>query len=231
MQNRNRRRPSPAVVISLLALVFSMAGTATAARVLIKSSSQVKNGALTGSDLKNGTVSTRDLKDNAVTGDKVKNGTLESDDFSGSARSALQAAETQALEVYRKAGPENQPAGEGDFKRVATLDNLPAGTYAVIAKTVLTPLEAQGQSLLDQGETIAGRCELDAGGDKDQSATFIGSPGALAPGIVHTQITRSFGSGGSVTLGCQVNAATWRASDTSIIAIRVGRAPRSAVEG
>ena len=229
MRNRNRRRPSPATVISLLALIFSMAGTATAARVLITSSSQVKNGTLTSSDLKDAGVSSRDIKDNAVTSAKVKNGSLESDDFSGAARTALQAAETQALEVFRKTGPDGQPAGT-DFKRVATLENVPAGTYAIFAKTVLTPIEAQG-GFFGQGATLSGRCELDAGGDKDQSVAFLGSPGAIAPSVISTQITRSFGSSGSVTLSCTVEKATWKASDTSIVAIRVGRAPRSPVEG
>ena len=42
MRDRTRRKPSPATVIALIALVFSMAGTATAARVLITSTSQIK---------------------------------------------------------------------------------------------------------------------------------------------------------------------------------------------
>ena len=231
MQNRNRRRPSPATVIALLALVFSMAGTATAARVLIKSSSQIKNGAVTSADLKDGGVSARDLRANAVDGTKVRNGTLDADDFSGAARTALQAAETQALEVFRKNGPEAQPAGT-DFKRVATLANVPGGTYSISAKTVITPIETTEGGLLGQGVgSLAARCELDAGGDKDQSVAFVGSPGALAPGLVYNQITRSFGSSGTVTLSCAIDKASWRASDTSIIAVRVGRAPRSPVEG
>jgi hypothetical protein len=218
-------------VIALLALVFSMAGTATAARVLITSSSQIKSGSVTGSDIKDGNVAARDLKANAVDSSKIKNGSLDADDFSGSARTALQAAETQALEVFRKSGPDAQPAGT-DFKRVATLDNVPAGTYALSAKTVITPIESTEGGLLGQGTgSLAARCELDAGGDKDQSVSFVGSPGALAPGLVYNQITRSFGSSGRVTLSCAIDKATWRASDTSIIAVRVGRAPRSPVEG
>ena len=229
MRNRNRRRPSPATVISLLALVFSMAGTATAARMLITSSSQIKSGVVTSSDLKDSGVSTRDIKDSSVTTEKVKNGTLSADDFSGAARTALQAAETQALEVFRKSGPDGQPAGT-DFKRVATLENMPAGTYAIFAKTILTPIEATG-GFFGQGATLSGRCELDAGGDKDQSVAFLGSPGAIAPGTITTQITRSYGSSGTATLSCAMEKATWKASDTSIVAIRVGRAPRSPVEG
>ena len=227
MRNPTRRRPHPATVISLLALAFSMAGTATAA-IVIKSSSQIKNGAVTGSDIKNASVAGKDIKPNALTGATVKNGSLESDDFSGAARGALQAAETQALEAFRKAGPEN--GEKAKLTRVATLANVPAGTYAIFAKTVLTPFEAQG-GCFGQSATISGHCVLDAGGDKDEARALLGTPGALAPGAINTQITRAFGSGGSVVLDCEVLETTWRASDTSIIAIRVGKAPRSPVEG
>ena len=228
MRNRNRRRPSPATVISLLALVFSMAGTATAARVLITSSAQVKNGAITGADIKDANVAGRDLKNDAVTGEKVRNGSLDADDFTGAARTALQAAETQALEVFRKAGPENQPKAE--LKRVATLVNVPPGTYAIFGKTVITPNEAQ-DGFFGQSATISGHCVLDAGGDKDEARALLGTPGALAHGVINAQITRSFGSAGNISLDCEVVETTWRASDTSIIAVRVGKAPRSPVEG
>lgn len=228
MRNRNRRRPSAATVISLLALVFSMAGTATAARVLIKSSSQIKNGAVTSADVKDGAVSARDLNGDAVTGEKVKNGSLGAEDFSGAARSALQAAETQALEVFRKAGPESQPKAK--LARIATLNNVPPGTYAIFAKSVITPFE-NSSGFLGQSATISGHCVLDAGGDKDEARALLGTPGALAPGVINVQITRSFGSTGTIALDCEVVESEWRASDTSIIAVRVGKAPRSPVQG
>jgi hypothetical protein len=227
MRNRTRRRPSPATLISLLALVISMAGTATAA-VVISNSSQIKNGVVTGSDLKDASVSGKDLKANAVDSDKIRNGSLGADDFQAGARAALQAAETQALEAFRKSGPEGQPKAK--VSRVATLNNVPAGTYAIIAKTVITPNPPEG-GLLNQGATISGHCVLDASGDKDESRALLGTPGALSPGVIFTQITRSFSSTGVVALDCDVAETTWRASDTSIIAVRVGRAPRSPVEG
>lgn len=54
------RRPSPAIVIALIALVASFAGTA-AARVLITSSSQVRTGALNGTDVRDHSLFRRDL--------------------------------------------------------------------------------------------------------------------------------------------------------------------------
>ena len=48
-----RRRPSPALIVAIIALVVACAGTATAAGVLIKRSSQVARGAINSGDLRN----------------------------------------------------------------------------------------------------------------------------------------------------------------------------------
>jgi Collagen triple helix repeat (20 copies) len=48
------RRPSPALVVAIIALVVACAGTATAARVLITSSKKVARGAINTGDLRNG---------------------------------------------------------------------------------------------------------------------------------------------------------------------------------
>lgn len=225
MTNRNRRKPSPATVIALLALVFSMAGTATAARVLITSSSQIKANAVTGSDIKNGSVARGDLKADAVNADKIRNGSLGSEELSSEARAALGA---EALEAFRKAGPTG--VERATSARVATLSNIPAGTYAIFAKTIITPDKPES-GFFREGEGIAGHCTLDASGDRDDGRALLGSPGALAPATVTMQITRTFGSAGTAALDCDVNVSKWRASDTSIIAVRVGKTSRSPVEG
>ena len=51
-RGRRLRLPSPALVVACLALLVAAAGTGTAATILITSSSQVKNGSLTGADIK-----------------------------------------------------------------------------------------------------------------------------------------------------------------------------------
>ena len=55
------RRPSPALVVAILALLAATAGTATAAKVLVSSSKQVATGAITSSDLKDRTIRPADL--------------------------------------------------------------------------------------------------------------------------------------------------------------------------
>jgi len=63
------RRPSPAMVVAVVALVSSLTGGAVAATLI------------TGADIKNGTIGTKDIKKNAVVSKKVKNGSLLSKDF------------------------------------------------------------------------------------------------------------------------------------------------------
>jgi hypothetical protein len=62
MRRLARHRPSPALIVAIVALVVACAGTATAARVLINDSSEVASGAINSGDLANGKgVSLRDL--------------------------------------------------------------------------------------------------------------------------------------------------------------------------
>ena len=54
------RRPSPAFVLALIALMVALSGTGYAATKI--TSKDVKNNSLTGADIRNGTVGTADLK-------------------------------------------------------------------------------------------------------------------------------------------------------------------------
>lgn len=63
------RRPSPALIISSLALVVATGGTSYAAVMI------------TGKDIKNGTVSSKDIRNNTVKSKDVKNGSLRAKDF------------------------------------------------------------------------------------------------------------------------------------------------------
>jgi hypothetical protein len=54
-----RKRISPPLIISILAVVFSIAGSATAASLI--TGRQIKNGSITGADVKNRSISSSDL--------------------------------------------------------------------------------------------------------------------------------------------------------------------------
>jgi hypothetical protein len=69
MGNRRRFRPSPALVISLIALFVAMGGIGYAAATI--GTSDIKNGAVTTKKLHNNAVATKKIKNNAVTGAKA----------------------------------------------------------------------------------------------------------------------------------------------------------------
>jgi hypothetical protein len=68
------RRPSPAMVVSCMALVVALGGTSYAALQLPRNSvgtKQLKKNAVTGAKLRNGAVSEKKIKNGAVTPSKV----------------------------------------------------------------------------------------------------------------------------------------------------------------
>ncbi|MEP6909471.1 MAG: hypothetical protein ABI896_03450 [Actinomycetota bacterium] len=110
---------------------------------------------------------------------------------------------------------------------MATLTNVAAGSYLVVAKMTLAQTDnAQSESAVT--------CTLDAGGGvTDTSEAEIGrhQQGALQA-TISFQLAKTFASTGSIVLRCN-SAANFSiaARHTSIAAIAVGAATRSAVNG
>ncbi len=200
------RRPTPSLAVALLALFVALGGTATAASVLITSSKQVRNGSLTGADLRDGSVGAKELT------------------------SAAQASMsgTAAIEATRAVGPVDVP--KGGSEKVATLVIGESGRYALFAKTVLTGTQNSAK-LFNTGDSIGGHCTLDAAGDTDQSRALLGAPGANSPGQLNLQMTRTLQAGDQVVLTCDVVDAVWRASNTSIMALKLSDVQRQPVQG
>ena len=217
------RRPSPALIVSILALVMATAGTATAAKVLITSSSQVKNGVITSADLRDGGVLGKDIRNGAVTLEKLAANAKPKTTSGGQTGGS----QTNAFEVFRKDGPVTGEANK--LQRVLTMNNLAPGVYAIFAKSILTSSGSDG-GLFGQGQTTGGHCKLDAAGDVDESRVILGTPGANAPAGLSMQITRSFDKPSTVALDCEATT-QWRATDSSIIAIRVESSPRTPSDG
>lgn len=71
---KRMRRPSPALVLSLVALFVALGGTGYAAVKI--NGKNIKNGTVAGSKLKNQAVTAAKLKNKTVTGAKVKDNTL-----------------------------------------------------------------------------------------------------------------------------------------------------------
>jgi hypothetical protein len=114
MKGLRNHRPSPALVISILALVMATIGTALAATNLPKNSVGSKQ-------LKNNAVATNKIKKEAVTGAKVKKGTLTGTNINlsslGTVPSATTAATAQSLtppEPIHRVGAPGEPRFEDE---------------------------------------------------------------------------------------------------------------------
>jgi len=223
------KRPSPALVISIIALCVALGGSATAATVLIKNSAQVRAGAINGSDIKNRSIAGIDLANGAVNATKIAKGTITNDNLSAGVRNQFSSQGFSATEVVRKAGPAQGPG----VARVATLAALAPGTYAISAKTILAPNNPDrgilGEIDRDQ-KTIPGHCVLDAAGDRDDATGPIVLPFTNTPQTLNLQMTRTLASAADVTLTCD-SSIEFRASDTSIIALKLSGSSRTDVTG
>jgi hypothetical protein len=219
-------RPTPAMVVAIIALIVACAGTATAAGiVLIKSSAQVKAGALNGSDLKSKTLTNRNLADGAVNGRTIKNGTVGSEDLSSGVKSALAAQGFTGTESVRRDGP---TVSNGGSQKVATLTGLAPGTYALFAKTVISPTNPSGGllgELLKNNKNGSARCTLDGAGDSDEAVVPIGAPFALYANTLNLQLTRTLSAASDIVLTCDANVA-WKAGNTSIVALKLAGSTR-----
>jgi hypothetical protein len=214
------RRPSPALVISIAALVVACTGTAVAASI-ITSSAQIKNGIVTGSDIKNGTIQNGDIKEGTITQARLTKGVSKKLDGGSS---------TVVYEAIRHTGPENQP--QDQVVQVATL-KVPAGAYSISAKTVMSaiigPQNLVGQ-LVQSDLAIGGRCKLNTPGDTDESLTNIIINSRQTPATLVMQVTGTFGAPAVITLDCSAGR-PFRLSETSIIAQKVGSIQLTPIAG
>jgi hypothetical protein len=198
------RPPSPALAVSIVAVVIACSGSAVAATLI------------TGQQIRNGTVSGADIKDGSLLSKELSKGTqnLIRKTSTGSTGNKV------AFEAIRKSGPEGVPANV--ITRVATL-KVPAGAYSVQANMVMTafagptnPLEA----LLGANGSLGGTCTLNAGGPTHSSTGTIVVNDRQTPTTLSMQLTRTVGAPTDFFLECSSNA-PWRASETSIIATTV----------
>lgn len=198
------RPPSPALAISITALVIACTGSAVAATII--TSSQIRNGTIQNVDIKNSTIGLG----------KLSKGTQ---NLINAKKSPAPTGRI-AYEAVRKAGPEGVPANV--ITTVATL-TVPAGAYSVQANVIMTAFAGESnplQSLLGANGSLGGTCTLDAGGPVHSSTGTIIVNNRQTPTTLSMQLTRTVGAPTDFLLKCSANA-PWRASETSIIATSV----------
>ena len=80
MKSFMRRRPSPALVIALIALFVSLSGVSYGVATGFIDSREIKNNQVRTKDLRNNDIRTRDLRNNEVRGIDIRNSTVRGSD-------------------------------------------------------------------------------------------------------------------------------------------------------
>jgi hypothetical protein len=158
-----RRRPSPALVIALIALFVSLSGVSYGVATGFIDSREIKNNEVRSLDIRNSTVQSRDIALNAVTGDDVKEDTLQkvpSALLADTATSAASATEVGGVELRRIAFTGD--AG-GSFTEILNFGGL---TLEARCAPVTGFLEVQANPTAQNGE-FASSGFTGAGSDDD----------------------------------------------------------------
>jgi hypothetical protein len=128
---------------------------------------------------------------------------------------------SNAFAAVRDTGP---TVSSTSATAVATLSNLPAGSYVIVAKT-----EVHSDTNTDV------LCTLTAGSDTDKSNAFVGPSGGAGSAFVQMlpmELVHAFSSTGQAQLTCSRDlASNVTVTNTKIIATQVGAATSSAVSG
>ena len=171
---------------------------------------QIKNGSISGGDLKKGTITASRLS--AGVAKKLGSGRGEV------ARAS--APGTTAHHAVRRAGPEGQPANV--MVKVASL-TVPPGAYSITASTIMTALigpQDPLDALVQKNGALGGRCRLDAAGDATESLQNVVINHQQTPATLFMQATRTVGAPAEISLECAAGV-PFRLSETSIVATQV----------
>jgi hypothetical protein len=174
----SRRRPSPALVIALIALFVSLSGVSYGVATGFIDSREIKNNEVRSLDIRNNEVRTRDLRNNEVRGIDIRNSTVQGRDIALNAVTGEDVKEDTLQKVPSAllADSATTASTAGSAATVNTLKTIPLTTVAEGAAPVV--LATHGPLTLS-GECASGteaRLEIDttednsaAGGSGDQT--------------------------------------------------------------
>jgi hypothetical protein len=147
MSKLGGKRPSPALVISMLALFVALGGSAYAATKI--GTKNIKNNAITASKIKKNAVTTAKIKNGAVTGAKVNAATLGTvpnathASTADSASKAIDATNATNFSRYFTSGLKKASVGQtvalgnvGPFSFTGVCEDLGGGEYQAWVKVI-----------------------------------------------------------------------------------------------
>lgn len=194
-----RARPTPSMIVSLVALVIATstgahaAGTIAAKNSVVSKSIKDKN--VKTQDLAAGAVGAGKLKDGSVNGAKIVDGSVSTGDI-GDGQIGLNDISTAARNDLSRGGPAYSTHFETggpvptSMTVMASL-NLPAGNYVLSSKAQI--------DTFNNGDIV--ECDLVAGALKDQS--FVQGGSVHQSQIISNSLVATLVTGGTAALQCK----------------------------
>lgn len=137
------RRPSPALVISMIALFVSLSGVSYGVATGFIDSREIKNNEVRSLDIRNNQVRTRDLRNNEVRGIDIRNSTVQGRDIALNTVTGEDINETTLGKVPSAAAADTATSAT-TAQGVSTLKVIPRTTVPESAGVALVPLATHG---------------------------------------------------------------------------------------
>jgi hypothetical protein len=204
---RSIRRPSPALIVSCVALFAALGGTSYAAVKI--TGKEIAKRTITGGNVKNRTLGPKKVRLDSLTGNQINESTLglvpkasDADTIDGVDSTELMRIKPRLFEAVETGNQNNFPSGGV----LATLHDLPAGSYLVTARLAID----------NDGATVTQTCTLHAAGVEDETTHAA----ANVETVVLQKIVTSAGSF-SPSVSCTSDGDDDALGTTSIVATRV----------
>jgi len=200
------RRPSPALVVSIIALFVALGGTAWATHKIdskeIKAgavtAAKIKNGAVTKAKLANGAVSSAKIAPNSVTGKQIDESTL------GTVPSASSAASAATAATATTAERANSATNAANFDRYSN-------------SGVVTAAIGQSVTFMQRGPfSFVGHCVNGGGGAAEAFVTATTSqPGSTFSNVLESHSHADFDPGEENAVGPAAASVQAETNDTA----------------
>ena len=185
MHKARRPRPSPALVISIVALFVALGGSAYAVNMVgtkqirknAVTTAKIKRNAVTTAKIRNGAVTGAKIRNGAVTGTKIREGTLSAVPIAGSATNAVNFSRYSTSGLVRAAeGQSPVLLTIGPFTFTGKCDSGGAGKTR--ARTFLTTTQPNSNAYAFEGGFWQGNfnpgTELEVGLASNDAGTYVG---------------------------------------------------------
>jgi hypothetical protein len=176
-----RRRPSPALVISMVALFVSLSGVSYGVATGFIDSREIKNNEIRSRDIRNNEVRTRDLRNNEIRGIDIRNSTVQGRDIALNTVTGDDVNETTLGKVPNAGAADTATSATNATTAgsVSTLKIIPATTVAQGAQPVT--LATHGPLTLS-GECAAGAIPRLSVSTTENDSAATGTSTPIHPG-------------------------------------------------